>query len=187
MDDEQGPQLGQLLHDPVQHVRLQGRELVDARGGQEALEPEHPVLVQRAQVRDVAGDGSTPEPHVHEALAARGGAFHLERLAGGGGGKGVQRHVDDRRDTTGCRCSGRRGETLPLGAPRLVDVHVRVDEAGQEDLVVGQAHDLASEVVADRGDQPVLDGDVTDLLAVGQQRSTPEDPHSRTTVASMRP
>ena len=58
---------------------------------------------------------------------------------------------------------------------------------GSEDLVVGQEHDLTAEVVADGGDQPVLDRDVTDALAGGQQRPTAEDPHSRTTVASMRP
>ena len=56
-----------------------------------------------------------------------------------------------------------------LGA-RLVHVHVRVDEPGQEDLVAGQAHDLTAEVVTDGHDAPVLDGDVAGLLPVRQQR-----------------
>ena len=52
------------------------------------------------------------------------------------GGMRVQRHVEDRGDAAGRGRPGRGGEPLPLGAARLVDVHVGVDQAGQQHLVV---------------------------------------------------
>ena len=55
-------------------------------------------------------------------------------------------------------------EALPLGAAGLVDMHVRVDESGQQHRVVGHDHDLArprtrSRTPSDVGDAPVLDDD----------------------------
>ena len=50
----------------------------------------------------------------------------------------VQRHVEDRGDTACCGGGRRRCETFPFGPAGLVDVHMGVDDARDEDLVVGQ-------------------------------------------------
>ena len=47
----------------------------------------------------------------------------------------VERHVDQGGDPAG-RGGTRRGrKALPLGAPRLIDVYVRIDDAGQDDPI----------------------------------------------------
>ena len=67
---------------------------------------------------------------------SRGGlALDLERGHVAGRRDAVERHVDDGGDAAG---GGRRGggrEALPFGPPWLVDMHVGVDQAGQQDLV----------------------------------------------------
>ena len=113
-------------------------ELVDAGVQQEALEPEHARLVQRSQVGQVARHGATPEAHVDVGLVAGDGPLLLQCRNGNRRRDAVERHVDDRRDAAGRRGPGGAGEALPLGAARLVDVHVGVDEPGQQHLVVGQ-------------------------------------------------
>ena len=67
-------------------------------------------------------------------------AARLTSSAGDGGGRrdAVERHVEDRGDAAGGRGAGGRGEALPLGAARLVDVHVGVHQPGQQHLVVGE-------------------------------------------------
>ena len=66
----------------------------------------------------------------------------------------VERHVDDRRHAAGRGGAGGGVEAFPLGASRLVDVHVRVDETGQQHLVVGQPDGLAG---SDRLGPPTLE------------------------------
>ena len=59
-------------------------------------------------------------------------------------------------------------EALPLGAAGLVDVHVGVDQAGQQHLVVGQLdrpRRRERAVRLDRDDHPVPDADVARQLA----------------------
>ena len=52
-----------------------------------------------------------------------------------------------------------RREALPLGAPRLVEVHVRVDESREQHRVVRE-HDVGRLVEGvDRGDDAVRDPD----------------------------
>ena len=125
---ERGPQAGVV----------QRRELRDAGVEQEALEADDARLVQRAQLVEVARHGAAPEGDVDRDLALRRLAFHVQRLDGGRRRDRVEGHVDDRGDPAGDRGAGRGGEALPLGAPRLVDVHVAVDQPGQQHLVVGQ-------------------------------------------------
>ncbi len=53
---------------------------------------------------------------------------------------------------------------LPLGAARVVHMHVRVDQAGHQHLVVGQLDVLGTDQVSverlDRDDPAVLDADL---------------------------
>ena len=93
-------------------------------------------LEQRAQLVDVARHGAAPERDIDRDLALRRRTFHVQRLDRDGRRDRVQGHVDDRRDAAGRRGAGRGGEALPLGAARLVHVHVAVDQPGQQHLVV---------------------------------------------------
>ena len=114
------------------------RELLDAGVEQEALEAEDAGVVERREVGDVARDRAAPEADVDPGLAGGDRALGLERGDRRRRRDAVERHVDDRRDAAGRGGAGRAGEALPLGAAGLVDVHVRVDEAGQQHLVVGE-------------------------------------------------
>ena len=110
-------------------LELERSELVDARRTQEALEPEHAGVVELAQVPEIVRHRPAPEPDVDVGLPLGGGPLLGERIDGGRRRDAVQRHVEDRRHAAG-RGRARRGlEPLPLGASRLVHVHVGVDHA----------------------------------------------------------
>jgi hypothetical protein len=94
--------------------------------------------VQRGQLREVARHRAAPEPDVDGALPGRGLALDLQRRDVDRRRQAVQRHVDERGDPARGGGPGGRGEALPLGAARLVEVHVRVDQPGQQHLVGGQ-------------------------------------------------
>ena len=49
----------------------------------------------------------------------------------------VERHVDNRGDPAGRGGARGRVEPLPLGAPRLVDVHMGVDNSRRDDEGTG--------------------------------------------------
>jgi hypothetical protein len=105
-------------------------ELVDARVQQETLEAEDTRLVQCGQLRQVSRHGTTPEADVGVGAAERGGTLEVQRRHVHGRRHAVERHVDDRRDPASRGGTGGGRETLPLAAAGVVDVHVRVDEAG---------------------------------------------------------
>ncbi len=85
------------------------------------------------------------------------GSFQLELQRSGRGGDraGVQWHLDQRGGAPRCRGFRSGLEAFPLRAARLVDVDVRVDDAGYDDLVadafIGDAFglDLAWEDIGD--------------------------------------
>ena len=79
----------------------------------------------------LAFPGTTPPMNstLTVALPRRGLAFGTQRLHRRRRRNGVQRHVENRRDAARRRRARRSGETLPLGAARLVHMHVRVDDA----------------------------------------------------------
>jgi hypothetical protein len=88
--------------------------------------------VQGGQRAGVAGDGTAPEADVDVDLAAGRRLLDLQRGHVDGGRQAVERHVHDGGDATGGGGPGGGGEALPLGAAGLVDVHVGVDQAGQQ-------------------------------------------------------
>ena len=149
--DQQSVDDGQFGQRRPQPGVVQRRELGHAGVEQEALEADDARLEQRPQLVDVARHGPAPEGDVGRDLAVRRRSFHVQRLDGGRRRDRVEGHVDDRGDAAGDRGARRRREALPVRAPRLVDVDVAVDQAGQEHLVVGQ-RDRAGRGVVERGD-----------------------------------
>jgi hypothetical protein len=111
------------------------RELVHSGRGQEALEAEDPGVVQRAQVLEVVGQGAAPESDVDVRLVGCDLLLDAEVLHGGGRREGVEGHVDEGGDAAGRRRARGGPEALPCGAAGVVDVYVRVDQAGQQDVV----------------------------------------------------
>ena len=133
---------GQLGQVALQLGHRQRRELVHAGRREEALEAEHALVVQAAQVVDVAGDRATPEADVDVAAPVGGLPLDLQRLDRAVGGMLLSGMSSDRGDAARRRGPGGGREALPLGAAGLVDVHVGVDEAGQQHLVVGEVDGL---------------------------------------------
>lgn len=115
-------------------------ELVDPGGRQERLEAEDARVVQGPQVLDVVGQGAAPEADVDVRLGAGDVLLGAQVVDHRGRREGVEGHVDQGRDATGRR--GARGgpEALPLRAAGVVDVHVGVDEAWQQDVVAEVLH-----------------------------------------------
>ena len=163
MHDEQRAELGGLGESRIKPERVKPGELGHPGVGEERLEAEHPGLVQPGQVAQVAGHHATPETHVHVRGRPGGGLLFRERGGRGRRRQAVQRHVDQRGHParSGGPCRGR--EALPLGAARLVDVHVGVHQPGQQHLGTGQFHGLdrvqGLPGARDRGDLPVADAD----------------------------
>ena len=96
----------------------------------------------------------------------------------------VERHVDEGGDTAGCGGAGRGGEAFPLGAAGVVHVHMRVDHARQQHLVVGQLDDPSpgdvGVVRVDRDDAALDQGDgYGDLGTTDDGPVRPEDDVSR--------
>ena len=141
-----GGHLGAHARQPGQADR---RELLDAGVGQEALHAEDPGTEQLGQPPGVARHRAAPEADVDEDLSVRGCPLRLERGRVQRRRDAVERHVDDGGHPAGRRGPRRGREALPLGAARLVDVHVGVDQARQQHLVVGELDHLAP------GDRPV--------------------------------
>ncbi|KAJ6441077.1 LOW QUALITY PROTEIN: hypothetical protein O9K51_06871 [Purpureocillium lavendulum] len=108
------------------------RDSTYARLDQEALEAADASVDERAQVVGVAGDDAAVEADVDPALAPAGAQLLVEVGDGGGGGDGVEGHVDDGGDAAAGRGARARPEALPLGAAGLVEVDVGVDEARQQ-------------------------------------------------------
>jgi hypothetical protein len=166
--DELGVHRAQRL---VQLVAVQRGELGHAGVGQEGLEAVHPGGVQGGQGAGVARDGAAPESDVHVELTAGGVLLDRERVHVDGRRQAVQWHVHDGGDPTGRRGPGGGGEALPLGAAGLVDVHVGVDQAGQQrhvaqvDLLGGGR---GGGVVLDGDDPARGDGDRGGALTLGE-------------------
>ncbi len=133
--DEQAAEPGDLGERAAQLLPVELGELLDAGGRQERLEAEDPGVVQCAQVLDVVGQGAAPEADVDVCLGRGDGLLDAQVGDRRGGRDRVERHVDQGRDAAGGRRARGGPEALPLGAARVVDVHVGVDEAGQQDVV----------------------------------------------------
>lgn len=77
----------------------------------------------------IVGDNSAPSHPIDTTAAARRCTLLLESGDGGRGGETIQRHVDKERVAPCSR--GARGclKAFPVGAARIVDMDMRIDEA----------------------------------------------------------
>jgi hypothetical protein len=103
------------------------------RVDEETLEATDAGLNERQQLVRVPGDDTAIKADINPALALAGSKLHLEPLEGGGGRDGIQGHVDDGGDTARGGGLGTRLEALPLGAARLVEVDMCIDQARDKD------------------------------------------------------
>ena len=90
----------------------------------------------------IAVFGPSPGPPVDHGPALRRGSFGFEAGQGGSRGKAVERHVDESGDASGGGGAGSCLESLPLGASGLVEVDVRVDQAGKQAVVAEVVDDI---------------------------------------------
>src|SRR6267142_950407 len=104
-----------------------------SRWHEEALEPEHARAMHCPQFTGIAGHDPAPEADVHPAFLARRSALGFERRSCGGCRDAVERHVDQRRDAASGGRACRRLKTFPIGAPRFIDMDMRVHQAGHDD------------------------------------------------------
>ena len=102
----------------------------------------------------------------------------------------VERHVDERRHAAGGGRARRVLEAFPLGAARIVDVDVRVDEAREHDERTGvdarARRPARRRVLADRGDPAVAHVDRGRPNAVRQHDPLARD-ESRVMGRRIRP
>ena len=160
-------------------------EVVDARVAHERLEADHAAVGELVEPVDVAGDEAAPEAEVDERRAASGLDLEVERRAVDRRRRRVQRHVEEARAATGGEGRGAGREPLPVGAPRIVEMHVRIDDAG-EDVEAGGVdlrRGIARELRPDVGDQAVEDPDVGPCNTVGPTTRAPRTRTSKVPIA----
>jgi hypothetical protein len=124
------------------------RKLVDAGRHQKALEAAHAGVDERIEFRGIPRDDTTPESHVDMTLCACSRDLRVQSVDAGGRRHAVERHVHERRDAAAGRGPRGRIEAFPLGTPRLVDMHVRVDQARRDHQVGHVEHSRAGRVLA---------------------------------------
>lgn len=122
-------------------------ETVDAGVNKKTFEAGDARVGEELDVVLIISDDAAPREPIDAGAPLRGFAFGVERGNIRGGGQTIERHVDEKRVTS--RGSGARGgfEPFPIGAAGIVDVNVRIDEAGENDGVAkivrfGVARDL---------------------------------------------
>ena len=82
----------------------------------------------------IARDNPAVKSDVYPALSLRGGYFFFKAPERGGGGDGVEGHVDYGGDAARRGGEGAGVEAFPFCAAGFVEVDVGVDEAGEEDV-----------------------------------------------------
>ena len=106
-------------------------EAVDARMNEEAFESRHACGCQILNVYLVVTHHTAPGHPIYVALAFRCVSFCFEGSDSGRGRQAIQRHVHKQRIAACGSGAGRRTESLPLRATRLVDVNMGVHQARQ--------------------------------------------------------
>ena len=159
MHEEGSVRSGQRVEHVAKSVAVEMLELRRAGIGEEAFESKGAVIQHRVELGCVAGNRASPKADVDPALPLHRLGFGQERFDGSRWRDAVERHVDQGGHPAR-RCRPRGGlESLPIRPPRLVDVDVRVDEAGHDDEVA----------VVDIGAFPVL-ADAVDASALDVNR-----------------
>ena len=169
MKQQDRSERGDLLHALVQREVVDGRELVDPRMAHEGLEARDTPLVLLGEPFDVPRDQAAPESEVDERRRLHNGKLGVERRPVDGDRDVVERHVDVRREPASSQRPRSRCNAFPVGAPRVVEVDMRIDAAGK-DMEPGAVNllDSGCKLRADVGNESVRDADIHPLNRVSQ-------------------
>lgn len=97
---------------------------------QETLEAADTLLDKSLELARIAGDDTAIETDINPALALGSLDLLLQAVHGGGGRDGIERHINDSSHTAKGSGLGACVEALPFRAARLVQVNVRINQAG---------------------------------------------------------
>src|SRR3954447_21068272 len=166
------------LHRGVQRGVVGAREVVHAAGRHERLEADHAALVQLLETIRIAGHDAAPQAEVDARRGVRGRELGIERGSVERRRMRVERHLEARGHAAGGERGGAGRPTLPVRPARLVEVHVRVEAAG-EDVQAGRVDLLApaSQLVGDLREDAVGDADVGAAWAAGEDDGAAADDH----------
>ena len=103
-------------------------------GDRKHLKPRTPARASGSSSPALPGTTPPQNADVHVASSSRRRALRLKPCDRRRRRNAVERHVDERRDAAGRRRARRMLEAFPLGAARIVDVHVRIDEPRKDDV-----------------------------------------------------
>ena len=129
--DDPAPASGEA-HSFVEREVVGGGKLVEATVGHECLETDHTGFGQAFEVAEVQRGQPTPQREVDQGfLLAEPGLF-LKALTGEQRRRGVEGHVEKGGRAARRERPGASLEALPVGAARLVEVDVGIDDAGKD-------------------------------------------------------
>ena len=137
-------------------------EAVDAGVDHEALESRNACLCECRKRIGIAVDDASPRGPIDRRLTACCLALRLEGICVYSFGDAVKGHIDESGDAARCCRAGGGVEAFPI-APRIIDVHMRVDQAGEKEQVAEVVEGFVLRDLvpwANRGD----------LLAIDDQR-----------------
>ena len=138
------------LHAPPERGIVGRLKVVDAAAAHEGLEADHTPGGELGQPIDIARHEAAPEGEVGPCGAAGRGDLGIERRRVERGRGGVQGHVHEQRAAPRCERGGPGRKPLPVAAAGIVEVHVRIDDPGQDvaaggvDRLRGVAGELGS-------------------------------------------
>ena len=110
-------------------------EFVDTGRSQKALERSHSCSGERENLVGISRHYSADELYVHKSSVPRCFPFFFQSLDIRRRRNRIERHVENRGNSTCSSSPGCRFETFPLGASGIVDVYVRVDDSRHHDAV----------------------------------------------------
>ena len=95
------------------------------------LKPAHTRRSKSFDVALIILNNATPGRPIHTALALRRLPLRFKRRHARCRRKTIQRHVNQEGIASRSGRAGRGLEAFPIGSSRLIDVHVRIHQAGQ--------------------------------------------------------
>ena len=168
-----GPAPERAVEGSVVHAGI----AVQARVAHERLRSDHPAGVQLPQLPQIGGHDAAPQTVVHDGPVGDGRRLEGQAGAVQGGRIVVERHVQEGGDPAGGGRGAAGGVPLPVGAARLVEMDVAVDQAGQQQPAAGVDASLGLNAsrawLQDGRHAPVADGQVSpQQLVLGDEGST---------------
>src|ERR1051325_1925783 len=129
MDGDELAKAGRALHACTQRKVIDVRELVDAAGAHERLEPNDTAGVQFLELVEIVRHQSAPQGEIGEGTGFGCRPLLIEAVAVERGGMGIERHVEEYR-ATARRQGARAGfDSFPMRAARFIEVDMGIDKA----------------------------------------------------------